>query len=322
MKTWKLSPLIVALLSGQSFAVDPIGWELGSGIIFLPSASTSVESNDNIYSQNADKTSDVITRVAPTFAVAADMGRLYMNASYALEAGFYSDENDNYLDQMVAFDSEYEIDNRQTLLVDVSYNSAHDARGACTAEGSAANAFNDPDEYSDAAIGIKYNVGSKTAPFNMNFSFNNNQKRYSNNEAITEKREFDKVQLGALLAYTVSSATNVLREYRRSDVTYISDDQDAQDREGQENKLLAGASWDITGATTGEVKMGIASRSFNETSIDASTGLSWEASLIWDPISYSTITFSSSQNNNEATGEGNLIDSANSSVNWKKLKNE
>lgn len=317
MKAWKLSPIAIALVSAQSFAVEPTGLALGSGVTFLPSVKTSVESDSNIYSQATNETSDTVSRIAPSFALEANMGKLKINSLYTVEQGLYGkDENDDYLDQKFTFGSEYKINGRHELDLNASYNSAHDARGDGTIEGADADLVN-PDEYNEVTAGINYIVGSDSSAANFDLYAETVQKRYDNNETFTTDREFDKVKLGGILSLTVSSATKILVEYRKTDVSYEADNNVTEQRAGEENKLLIGSSWDITGATTGEVKLGLATRSFDKAGIDSNTGFSWEANLTWQPLSYSTVTFSSSQSNNETSAAGsNLIDSRTTSIDW------
>ena len=317
MKAWKLSPLAVALISVNSYAVEPTGLALGSGVTFLPALNLDVESNSNIYSQADDETSDTITRITPAFTMQGDFGKTQLNAYYQAEQGTYGDdENDNYLDQKVNAGLGYEITSRQQLNIEASYNDAHDARGAGTVEGNAA-AVVDPDEYKETTGGLTYVYGADSATANLSVFADSYQKRYSNNEEFgTEDRDHNKINYGAILSLTSSPTAEVIFEARQTNISYSEDSVIAEAREGREQRLFTGMRWDISGATTGEVKVGRSSRFFDDGPSKSNTRLAWEANLTWQPLTYSTVVISSAQSSNETNGAGDYIANTFTSASW------
>ena len=315
MSAWKLSPLAIALVSAQSFAVQPVGVAMGSGFTLLPNVETTIESNDNIYAQDSDVVSSTLTRVAPSFSLKGDMGQFKLDSSYTLEQGIYDkNSDDDYVDQNLSVGGDYELNARNQLTADAIYNVGHDARGS--AKGGENNISIKPDEFNEVTAGVGYTFGSESAPFNIDLSAKSYQKRYDNNEDVTETREHDKVSVAAKLAYTVSSATSLLLSVSSAEIDYVSNEDAALSREGSENTVLVGASWDISGATTGEFKIGVSEREFDQAGIDTETNLNWEGNLTWQPLSYSTVTVSTSQASAETSGAGNFIDSSYSLVSW------
>ena len=316
MKAWKLSPLAVALISVNSYAVEPQGIALGSGVSFLPAVDLSVESNSNIYSTREDEVSDIISRIAPSFALQGDFGKTNASATYSAEQGFYGeDKNDDYLDQRFDADVSYEINARQEVGASASYNDAHDARGAGTVQGSAAPAVV-PDEYEEVTGGLNYIYGADSATGNIEVFADSYQKRYSNNKALTQDRDHNKVNFGAILSLTASPDSEVILEARQINITYSENTATAQAREGYEQRLFVGMRWDMTGATSGEVKLGRSARFFDEKTIGSNTRVAWEANLTWQPLTYSTVVFSSSQSSNETNDAGSYIANTFTSVNW------
>ena len=313
MSAWKLSPLAIALVSAQSFAVQPVGVAMGSGFTFLPNVETSVERNDNIYSQDSGAVSSTITRVAPSFALNGDIGQLKLDSSYKLEQGIYDkNSDDDYIDHNLAFGGGYELNARNQLNVDASYNVGHDVRGSAKGAVVDNETYTKPDEYNEVTAGVAYTFGSDSAPFNLDLSAESYQKRYDNNVEATKGREYDTINLEAKLSYTVSSATDLLVKLTNSDISY----EDSATREGAESTILVGASWDISGATTGEFKIGLSEREFDLAGIDTETNLSWEGNLTWEPLTYSTVSVTTSQASAESAGAGNFIESSSTLVSW------
>ncbi len=313
MKAWKLSPLAVALISVNSYAVEPTGLALGSGITFLPAFSLDVESNSNIYSVAEDETSDTITRLVPAFAMQGDFGKTQISADYQAEQGSYSeDDNDDYLDQSLNAGLDYEITSRQQLNIEASYNGGHDAKGSASLEGQTDNV--DPSEYDETTGGLSYVYGADSAVANISVFADSYQKRYQNNDDATANLNYNKVNYGAILSLTSSPDAEVIFEARQTDISYVEDA--AAGAEGYEQRLFTGMRWDISGATTGEVKVGRSSRFFKEEAKSSNTRLAWEANLTWQPLTYSTVVISSAQSSNETNSTGDYVANTFTSASW------
>jgi hypothetical protein len=312
MKAWKLSALVAAIVSVNAFAIDSTGISLGGGLNFAPSVVLSTENNDNIYSEETNEQSSTINRLAPSFSLSGDYGKTIFNTNYQAEIGNYSrNSDDDYLDQIVSGDVSIELSARHQIDVDASYIDGHDARGSVLGAESANST--DPDEYNQTEAGLKYIFGSDTAMANVDLYVDTFQKRYDNNEAITSTREYEQNTYGALLSLKASPATQVLFEARQSQITY----QDGSvDNDGSVQHLLTGMRWDMTGATTGEVKVGRVVRNFDSSNKDSGVHLNWSAKLTWQPLTYSTVVASTAQNTSESNGTGNYIASSTSNVSW------
>ena len=316
MKAWKLSPLAVALISVNSYAVEPTGIALGSGVTFLPAVDLTVESNSNIYNTKEDEIDDIITRLAPSFTFQGDFGKTQASATYGAEQGFYGeDKYDDYIDQRIDADVSYEINARQEVSGNVGYNDAHDARGAGTVEGSAAPAVV-PDEYEEITGGVNYVYGADSATGNIEVFADSYQKRYSNNKDLTLDRDHNKINYGAILSLTASPDAEFILEAKQTDITYSENTPTATAREGYEQRMFAGMRWDITGATTGEIKIGRSTRFFDDKDISSNMRVAWEADLTWEPVTYSTVVLSSSQSSNETNDAGSYIANTYSSASW------
>ena len=319
MKAWKL-PLCAAIaaVSSSAYAVEPNGIDLGSGVTFLPGFELTVSDDSNIYKlPDATKVDSTVTRLKPSFGIQADLGATQLTAGYVAEKGMYTnDSDDNYIETRLSASSKTEVSSRDEVDFNLNYNIVHDDRGSGTVEGNAAIAT-EPDTYDETVVGAAYIYGSDSAMLNLKPYAEYYNKHYTNNKNLgTADRNYSQVKLGALLSVKVSSATKALLEVRSADISYEEDSAKAKGREGNLMNLLAGASWDITGKTTGEVKLGALKRSFDESGIDDSTRFAWEAQLIWNPRSYSTVTFLSQQTANETNDPGTYIASQYSLVSW------
>ncbi|MAD47183.1 MAG: hypothetical protein CMI02_15075 [Oceanospirillaceae bacterium] len=316
MQAWKLTSLAMVVASGSANALEPQGMSLGSGLTLLPSAQLSITDDDNIYKQKSDTTSSTIVRFKPEATLAADLGSTELQANVTADLGRYSEESDDdYFDLKTSIAGKSELTARNEIVYSATLNQDHDDRGSGTTEGSAATAVTEPDEYDETTFNLAYTYGADTALFNVGVYGEAYDKEYQNNRSVTADRDHDKRLLGARLGIRVSPATRAIAEIRNTDISYDNDSSISAD--GSETSYLVGSSWDITGTTTGEVKLGLSDREFDDADKDSRDTFTWEASVTYSPRSYSVFTLTTAQTANETNGVGNYIDSDYTSVNWK-----
>ena len=315
MKAWQLPLIAAATASTSVYAVQPQGIQLGSGVTMLPGVEVSISNDSNIYLSDTNETSSRITKIRPNLALVGDLGATQLNAYYQLENGSYSEDSEsNYLDQSFVLGVDTEMTSRHALGFDLRINAGHDPKGA----GSTQNVDDvdsvDIDEYKELILGVDYTFGATTAFANLTGYLENYGKTYSTNKNLTSQLEHDKFKYGVLAALRVTNATRALLEVRNTTITYS--DSAAEDKDGSELKLFAGASWSIAGKTTGSVKLGMADRSFDKSTNDGDSRFSWEAGVTWSPRTYSVVNLTSFQEAAETAGGGSHVATSNMAVNW------
>ncbi len=313
MKAWQLPLFAMASVSTAAYAVQPDGIMLGSGVTLLPGVEVSISDNSNIYLQENDETSSSITAIRPNVALKADMGVTQLNAYYELTSASYdADSDDNYLDQLLTLGGDVEMTSRQAIGLDFSLKKGHDPRGSGSLEGQTTV---DPSEYTDTTFGGDYTYGADSAFANVTVYGSLYNKEYSNNPTATDDLNYDKTTVGAELGLKVSSATRVLFEVRSAGLAYDTD-QAKDDKDGSIMTLLAGASWDIAGKTTGDFKIGTTSRDFDHADVDSDSRFAWEIGVTWTPRTYSILNITTSESANETTGPGNYNANQYTAVTW------
>jgi hypothetical protein len=311
MKAWQLPLFAMASVSTAAYAVQPDGIMLGSGVTLLPGVEVSISDDSNIYLQENDETGSTITTIRPNVGLAADLGATQLAAYYEVESASYdADSDDNYLDQKLILGSEIEMTSRQAIGLDFSLEKGHDPRGSGSLEG---ETVVDPSEYTDTSFGGDYTYGADSAFANVTVYGDMFNKEYSNNESATDDLNYDKTTIGAELGLKVSSATRVLFELRNATLAYDTDTA-IEEKDGSIMTLLAGASWDIAGKTTGKVKVGTATRDFDNG--DSDSRFAWEVGVTWSPKTYSVLNLATSASTNETTGPGNYNANQFTKLSW------
>lgn len=311
----------MALISGSVLAVEPIGRSLGSGIAVYPDVKAEVEHNDNIYLLENNTVDSVITRVSPGVTFKGDMPALQWQAGYRFEQAFYSEDgDDDYFDQDLNVDLDYELNSYHQIAFDAGFHDGHEARGAGSIEGGLALFLEAPDEYDEYDANLEYKYGADESLADFNAKLGSYQKRFEDNETrnginiSNADRDYD--QWNALLGmdFTISPATKAVVELSNTEVSYKEDSDDF--REGGTIRALAGFRWDITGKTTGEAKFGTSTRDFKNGDADSETRFSWSVDLTWKPQLQSSVAFYSAQSNDETYRVGNYIDNRYSQISW------
>jgi hypothetical protein len=83
-----------------------------------------------------------------------------------------------------------------------------------------------------------------------------------------------------------------------------------------------GAKWDVTGTTSGTVKLGSATKTFDTGVIPSKSAGSWETDIKWLPLQYSEVDVSISRTFNEAMGVGSFVITRDQNVVWDHDLNE
>lgn len=317
-------PLVYLFASGTPsicVALEPNGISFGSGWVVFPSVKYGLVEDTNPYLQNDDNVDNAtVTKIRPEVELKLDSGVGLYSASYWLEQGAYStNANDNYTDQFFGVAGERSFGRQLKGASSIGYKLGHDARGAGVDEG--ITALEDvfyPDEYRELTFDASVTFGSKASMLGFQGYTSILDKNYLNNyDRGTADREYEDKTIGAVSYIYVSPITDALFEIRHSRVDYPSDSQIAQDKEGNKSTYFVGARWDVSGKTTGSIKIGQTTRSFDSDEITTNESFSWEVALDWSPKSYSTVTLETSRGSRETSGPGVFVLSNDSVLTWK-----
>jgi hypothetical protein len=118
--------------------------------------------------------------------------------------------------------------------------------------------------------------------------------------------------------YRAMPATRLLAEVDINNREYKYDGIDTTTSQDSVDRfLLTGATWDITGKTTGKLRLGLQNKSYTEASRVDFNGFSWDLDLEWKPLSYSTVLVSAAQRAKDPEQGSNYVDERSFDTNWK-----
>jgi len=300
-------------VSGFTLAApQPAAVDLG-GFTMVPAIEIEEKYDSNILFTETDETDSMITILAPSIQIGAQKGVNFYGIQAAAQAGFYTNSSDdNYIDAQLQGDIHQEFTRKSQIDLTALYAKSHEARGTGFSQGSLVG-LDEPDEFHTTSAGVDYTYGSEDAIGRIKLSASGLAKRYDNHSATTEGRESNNYGVGATFFYHVQPKTSLLFEIKHNQIDYTLD---AVTLDSTENRFLFGAEWEITSITSGNARLGLLKKDFDDGSRDNFSGFSWEIGGVWSPLTYTQFTVQTEGKTAETNGIGDYIDSKILAIGW------
>lgn len=305
-----LSAAVASLfsLSMSATAQDsgkPAGVPWGPVMVY-PEADVTFKSNDNIYSQPTTKKSSNITVLAPKVKLEAKTGPHTFDASYRLEHGAYSGASSaNYTDQGISANAAWVFSGRSGLKLSADYQLGHDDQGAIPG----ATTHTNPDKWHQSSFSGKAGFGAEGAQGRIEVDAGVKSKRYDNYKTDSTtglpdntKRDRDDNNVGATFYWRVMPKTQLLFQATQTKYDYKPDSfagwttLDSTDR-----SYLVGVTWEAAAKTTGIFKIGSVKKDFSDAARKDFSGSSWDGTVKWSPLTYSSFDFNTGKTTGEST---------------------
>ena len=295
-----LLAVAVASVSVSASALELSGINTASGLLVTPTVTFNRLHNDN-WKEDSSIQGSWVTSLAPSVEVLAERGLNYYSLNVSANRENYSaNSGANNTDYTVSAAGHMEFSKRSRLDLNLSKTSDED------------NSASLPEDFESTTYGVTYGYGAEAAAMQLEFAYNRTDKRYDLTNY--DGKESDVSGFTTTAYYKVGGFTKALVEYRYNSFDYVS----LNTLDSKSNGLLAGVTWDMTGKTTGSLKVGSAKKDFSDASIADRTTTIWETGITWNPKEYSTITFDASTSVGEGSGGSaeTYIDSESVRVGW------
>ncbi|WP_196799868.1 outer membrane beta-barrel protein [Mariprofundus ferrooxydans] len=306
---------LLCLGSSNAFALGD-GVRIG-GLQISPTIGVTGKYDDNITRAATQAKRSKVVVVKPSVQVTAGSALNYVNLGYTLERGDYtSSKNDSYTDHIINAATHNELTSRAILDATITHTISHDARGS-TFTG-INTGFTTPSKWHETAATAQFAYGGQDATGRIVFDGGYSTKRYDNHRILTVGRDMDTSEAGATFYYKVGGKTSALIEgrYKKYDYKLATSLLDSN-----EVTVYTGLTWEATAKTTGTVKGGWQRKKFNIGN-RRSSYFSWDVSVDWSPLSYSTWTLNSGYKANETDGTGSFIKTNDVNLSWEHEWNE
>lgn len=315
---------VIAELKGNGYTTD-------SGIKILPIFDSRFEHNDNVgrYSDAQSPESSTVFVIEPGVAFLSERGGNKYQVAYQVSSGFYTDSSDdNYVDHKLSTNNEVILNTRNALSLNYSYLFLHEERGTGILAGDALSTIaSEPVEYAIHDASVVHAYGSNNAKGRVETTLRLQDRKYNNyrdlqdtqfSQLSTKFKDYFEYGGGVAFYYRALPATSLLFEIDVTQRDYdLNDPVTNNSQDSFDVFYLTGATWDITGKTTGKVRLGLQNKTYDDSTKDDFSGFSWDLDLEWKPLSYSTITVSAAQRARDPDQGSNYVDETSFDGSWK-----
>lgn len=306
--------LLGLTFSGAALAIEPATYTTNSGIVITPTLNSGLAYDDNIFSQPSNKAGSSIFTLAPSVNFLLDDGINQYQFDAAFESGTFIDSSDdNYLSSNLGGSAHLEPNSSSRIDTSLTANWGVEPRGTGITEGAGDN-VDEPLAYAEQTLAATYEYGAMSSNARVAFDGKYYNKNYSNFATLTDSRNFDSMFLGSTFFYTTNSGTDAFVELNRDAIRY--DVSEAISRDSNDYHALVGVKWQATALTSGSVKLGYQRKEFTSSARADFDGISWDAAVNWQPLTYSTVMLTTSRRARDPNVEGDYISESLYGVNW------
>lgn len=286
-----------------------------------PSIYAALIHDDNIFRSADAERSSLITVLSPSLLAIFKPPRHRFQLRYTGEFASYARSSaDSYDDHELQGAALFELGRRGLLDLVGVLEDGHETRGAGLSEGlepGSGSFLSEPDEYRQASVGSKLTYGATGTKGRLVFEAGRRDLEYSNNRDRTRFFDYDQIYGGATFYLRVMPSTSLLLSVRTNEFDYRVDRSSQPSLNSSEHRFLVGATWDITGKSTGTVRFGYVEKKYDESARPKFAGTSWDADIRWSLRSYSHLDFATSRYPSEVRSlTGDVIDNTVYSVAW------
>ncbi len=283
----------------------------------VPSLDVGVNYDDNVTKQNEDAIDTWARFVAPEVSLFTSAGASDFVFNYRIEnEDHFSSEADNYTDHFLNLQAQLEFDVRNRLGLTGSFVDSHEERGSGFSIGEGAG-LAEPDRFKRRGLQAQYGYGAPNATGRLELNVGFDDLDYDINTDDYRARDRETTSLGGTFLYKIGAATDATFDLRRRYIDYDFALDGDNPLDSRVDQILIGVSWEATAQTTGSAKIGYQSRTFDSSAREDFDGVDWEVGIVWQPLQYAEIEFSTSSDTDESNGLGDFIERDSFALTWR-----
>lgn len=292
MKKKTVLAISAALLSatGVATAQEAGAIRTDSGFDIIPAMTTTLKYDNNVTRANSNKIKSWVSVLTPSLKANLVDGADTYTLSGALTNGeYFSSDADNFTDGYLQADAQISPSSRDNFKFSVNSRWLHEERGTGISEGNAL-AQAEVVNFSDQTLDAEYRYGAVSTPGQLRINTKVYNKDYSNFRETTQYRDYDSVLFGAGFLYQLPSAFKAVTEVSSADIMFKLVDPTGS-RDNRDTNYRLGAEWAFTTVSVGAIKLGYQDKNFNTGAREDFAGFAWEATFVWQPLSYTAVDF-------------------------------
>jgi hypothetical protein len=320
MKVLKVTSVIMLVIgsisvSAQQFQ-NPASVEFGSFDV-TPTVDFGLRYDDNVIRSNVNKINSWSQIISPQVVMLDTFGESQVRVGYRLRnERFFSSSEDNYTDHFFNAAVDFELNSRNRFDVGIDFIDGHEDRGTGFSIGNA-EPLTSPDSYKQSEFDMLYSHGAFNADGRLDINFNITNRDYDIDTPQYRARDRAFTNVGGTFFYRIGAVTDATFDIIYRDVNYKFDSNALSPLDSKQVSYLVGLEWEATARTSGFAKIGYQEKNFDSPLREDFEGIDWAAGILWEPVTYSTVNFTASNDTDETNGEGNFIRGRDYAVEWR-----
>ncbi len=297
-------------LSMQALALEPAGVALGSGVALFPKLRLGYEQNTNLYQRINNKVAAGRFNINPSLTLVKDTGQTFIQASYGLDKGLYSQDKkkNDYLDHNLALELETEFNSFNRLDANAAYAITHATHGSGMLAGSGSPSAKVQERYNEANAELGYGLGTQEAFLNARAYLKHYNKKYNDDNAVFDDHNYYKNTLGLNVRLTPGARSGFVGDISYTQIRYFEDKLFGNTHEGANLRMQAGFAWEMSSLVKGEAKIGVSKRTFTYNKYENSKFRPvWLAKVTWQPLESTEISAFTGSENTESNALGSHV---------------
>ncbi|WP_166111510.1 outer membrane beta-barrel protein [Pseudoalteromonas sp. Z9A5] len=320
MHTNNVTPLLFALCLGTSLPTLA-DFKAGSlitkdGAEITPTLQTGLSTNNNFFSTPENEESRLIWTVAPNVIAEIKDGPDSYKVNLGTSSSLHNkDTADNFTQVNIGAGVHKEFTSQHRLDFDGTADWLYEPRGSGLTEG-LGNTINELVKYQQQDITGRYEYGALSSKAQIALTAGFFSKKYQNFREVSQFRDYDKSLVGITGYYNTQSSTRTFLEVKQENYRYGVLQANGISRDSDDVKVLIGMQWDATAVTSGSFKIGYQNKDFSSDQRQSFSGISWDAAVTWQPLSYSSVQLTTSRAAKDPLVQGDYIRESAYGVRW------
>ena len=252
---------------------------------------------DSNVENNFNEAADNLLKFAPHISFSNIIGKHQFSATYAGTFTKYSELSEfDYDEHLATIGIVFDHSTKLSTEFALSYEDAVEQPGSTN--GVSANAFNQFN-LSQISAAIFYGTRQSIGQFVVELDYNNID--FANTEQRFRNAEITNIT-GSYF-YRIAPNTRLLIELVNANFDY-SDTESSDDQSSQQNTYSTGIEWTSSAQTTSIFRVGYQTRDFDNPAFSNANELAYSLDLIWQPKTYTQVTFGASRAGAESAIRG------------------
>ncbi|MCQ8847340.1 outer membrane beta-barrel protein [Alteromonas stellipolaris] len=311
-----LLALSVLAFSGRSHAQESLGYKLDNGAIISPSVYFGTGYEQNLALTNDNEINSAFWQFTSSVLMTLAPGKASHELTLSSDIARYTSSSaDDYEDILIGYAGEWEPTSRHRTNWTLNQNFGHQKRGSQQTRFEL-DRFDEVLQFSSTDALASYEFGSLVARGRLGLSVGYGTLNYDNFTDFTSQFERDTYDVAAWFYYRPAQVTNISFDIMQQTISYKNDVVAEPSRDARVLTFLVGAIWEGLAKTTGEFKIGIENREYDEPGRDEQSNLAIDAEVVWTPKTYSLVTLSATQSTQEGVAGSDATLTTVVSANW------